>query len=140
MIHATAGSIRLIPEVKAAKASSRKNNAPKIAPPGNCPKASGKVSNIRPGPALGSRPCPDRVEAAEPKDVVVSMLSPDHCDVSGNRVISTFCNHIHFHASREVGDAWAAEKENDTFMLTLEEAFELGRLANAVRYGALLNE
>ena len=81
---------------------------------------------------------PTGVEAAEPAEVVVSLLSPDHCDVEGNRIISTFCNHIHFHASREVGEAWAMEKKNDTFMLTLEEAFELARLTNALRYGNLL--
>ena len=92
------------------------------------------------GTEIRLRVSPNRVEAAEPTDVVVSMLGPDHCDVAGNRVISTFCNHIHFHASREVGEAWAAEKENDTFMLTLEEAFELGRLTNALRYGGLLRE
>lgn len=89
------------------------------------------------GTEVRLRVSPNRVEAAEPADVVVSLLSPDHCDVAGDGVISTFCHHIHFHASREVGEAWAAEKKNDTFMLTLEEAFELGRLANALRYGAL---
>ncbi len=92
------------------------------------------------GTEVRLRVSPNRVEAAEPAGVVVSLLGPEHCDVDGNRIISTFCNHIHFHASREAGEAWAAEKKNDTFMLTLEEAFELGRLANAVRYGALLNE
>jgi len=92
------------------------------------------------GTEVRLRVSPNRIEAAEPAEVAVSLLSPDHCDVAGDCVISTFCNHIHFHASREVGEAWAAEKENDTFMLTLEEAFELGRLANALRYGALLTE
>ncbi|GMR12892.1 MAG: organomercurial lyase MerB [Gemmatimonadota bacterium] len=90
------------------------------------------------GTEVRLRISPNGVETAEPAGVVVSLLGPDHCDVEGDRVISTFCNHIHFHASREAGEGWAAEKKNDTFMLTLEEAFELGRLTNALRYGETL--
>src|SRR5690606_12418067 len=56
MKNATAGSIRLIAEVHAAKVSSTKNRTATITPPGICPNASGSDWNTRPGPEAGSNP------------------------------------------------------------------------------------
>ncbi len=54
--HATAGSISPSADVHAANDSRMKNRVEKNAPPGICPRASGKVWNTRPGPSAGSRP------------------------------------------------------------------------------------
>lgn len=71
----------------------------------------------------------------DPADAVVSLLDPVCADVAGDRVISSFCHHIHFFASPADWARWAAEREDDTFALTVEEAWELGRRTNRLRYG-----
>jgi alkylmercury lyase len=62
---------------------------------------------------------------------VVSFLLPNR-DFDAD-VIQSFCHFVHFFASREAGEAWTAEHPN-TFLLSLEEAFELGRLVNALNF------
>ncbi len=71
-------------------------------------------------------------------DVFLSFVDPELCDVAGDRVISTFCCHILFFTSKEEGEAWVAERGEDTFLMTLDEAFELGRACNALHYGDAL--
>lgn len=68
-------------------------------------------------------------------DMVLSFVDPQRCDVEGDRVISTFCHHILFFSSRAEGEAWARERDDGTFLLSLEEAFTVGRACNALRYG-----
>ena len=71
-------------------------------------------------------------------DVVVSFIDPELCDVGGNRIISSFCDHILFLSSREEGDSWVAQKGDGTYLLSLQDAFALGRACNALRYGSAL--
>ncbi len=71
-------------------------------------------------------------------DVVVSFVDPEVCDVEGNQIISSFCHHILFLSSREEGEAWVTEQGDGTYLLSLQEAFELGRTCNALRYGSAL--
>lgn len=73
-------------------------------------------------------------------DVVVSFVDPERCDVEGDRVISTFCCHILFFSTREEGERWASEQGNGAFILSLDEAFELGRRSNALMYGDTLTD
>ena len=68
----------------------------------------------------------------------MSFIDPESCDVEGNQIISSFCHHILFLSSREEGEAWVAEKGDGTYLLSLQEAFELGRACNALRYGSAL--
>jgi alkylmercury lyase len=66
---------------------------------------------------------------------VVSFLSPDqHFDAD---VIQSFCHFVHFFASSEAGEAWAAEHPG-TFLLLLEDAFELGRRVNRLNFPSAL--
>ena len=55
-VQATAGSIRPMAEVSAAKLSSTKNSVENTMPPLIWPNASGSVRNTRSGPASGSSP------------------------------------------------------------------------------------
>lgn len=67
---------------------------------------------------------PAGVERRSHPDAVVSLLSLDgkfHSDV-----FTTFCHYVHFFTSRENGERWAAEYD-DVFLVSLDEAFELGR-------------
>ncbi|MBA3374982.1 MAG: alkylmercury lyase [Actinobacteria bacterium] len=70
------------------------------------------------------------VETSHPA-AVVSFLVPDR-DFDAD-VIQSFCHFVHFFASREAGEAWTAEHPG-TFLLSLGDAFELGRLVNALNF------
>jgi alkylmercury lyase len=73
------------------------------------------------------------VEASHP-GAVVSFLLPDRdFDID---VIQSFCHFVHLFASEGAGRAWTAEHPG-TFLLSLEEAFELGRLVNALNFPVL---
>ncbi len=72
---------------------------------------------------------PERVEAISPAGAVVSMVvvDPTREDMASVEAIwSTFCEHIHFFASREEAERWAAGRD-DIAILTVDEGFELGR-------------
>ena len=70
-------------------------------------------------------------------DAVVSFLVPDRgLDAD---VIQSFCHFVHFFASREAGETWTAEHPG-TFLLSLADAFELGRLVNARNFPSLAGE
>lgn len=77
---------------------------------------------------------PDGVSELSPPDAVVSMLVPGsgfEADTIGN-----FCHNVHFFASRQAGEDWLAAREGvDGFLLTVDEAFHLGRLYNEYRFG-----
>ncbi len=80
---------------------------------------------------------PDGVGSVEPADVRMSFILGDPEVVKTNpaKIMSSFCHHIFFFASAEAGSAWAAKHEGDTLLLTLEEAFALGKRFNAVQFG-----
>ena len=66
---------------------------------------------------------------------VVSFLTPDRrFDVD---VIQSFCHFVHLFVSRDAGDAWTANHPG-TFLLTLDDAFELGRQVNALNFPSAL--
>lgn len=51
--------------------------------------------------------------------------------------ITSFCHFVHFFASEAVALEWTA-KHRHTFILSIEEGFEIGRIANKARFGAAL--
>ncbi len=74
---------------------------------------------------------PDGLEEVDPPDAVVSIvtLDPSKVDTSSMEAIyGNFCQQIHFFASREEAERWAAERENID-ILSVEEGYELGKLA-----------
>lgn len=102
--------------------------------------ASGRVRSRCPatGRLITLRVEPDGPTDVNPLETVVSLLNPGQADVAANQVISSFCHHVHFLASPEIWEDWARETDNGTFMLTVTEAWELGRKVNRLRYGELL--
>lgn len=74
---------------------------------------------------------PEGVEGATPEGAVVSIatLDPEVHDVSSVEAIwSNFCHQVYFFPSREEAVEWAEGKSNIA-ILTLEEGYDLGRLA-----------
>jgi alkylmercury lyase len=80
---------------------------------------------------------PDQVSSSHP-ELVLSFVDPDSGCVEGDQIVSTFCCHIHFFKNRETGEAWKAEQGDETLILALDEAFELARTSNLLRYGTAL--
>ena len=74
---------------------------------------------------------PDRVEAVSPPGTVVSIVVVDPTEesmASVEAIWMTFCNHIHFFASRAEAEEWAAGKAATRIaIVTVDEGFELGR-------------
>lgn len=68
---------------------------------------------------------PDAFEELSPATAHVSMLVPE--DGFGYDVIESFCHHVHFFTGPEAGERWQRESD-DAFLLTVAEAFRLGRL------------
>jgi alkylmercury lyase len=74
---------------------------------------------------------PERVVGTSHPNAVVSFLTPErHFDAD---VIEGFCHFVHFFASDAAGETWT-ERHPGTFLLSLEEAFELGRMVNALNF------
>jgi alkylmercury lyase len=70
----------------------------------------------------------DGARDVSPAGAVVSMVVPD--GPFGYDVIESFCHRVLFFASRESGETWTAEHEG-TILLSVREAFEVGRALNA---------
>ena len=73
---------------------------------------------------------PEGIEEVNPAATVISFLTPD--EKFGNDVITRFCHHIHFFASQGAAESWTADRPGH-LILTLEEAFEVGRRQNRAR-------
>lgn len=56
-----------------------------------------------------------------------------------NDVVGTFCCYVHFFASEQAARAWAGRNEG-TYVASIAEGFEYGRLYNHAQLGAALEE
>ncbi len=79
---------------------------------------------------------PARVEVTDPADIVLSFLTPDESELREN-TITSFCHFVHFFRSRKDGDAWVAEHDG-TFLLSLQDAFTVGKKKNELRFKDVL--
>lgn len=73
---------------------------------------------------------PEGVKEVQPEHAVVSFLLPD--GPFGADVVQSFCHFVHFFASRQSAQRWSADHPG-TFLLTVDKAFELGRVTNRLR-------
>ena len=81
------------------------------------------------------RVAPESVESVEPPEVVVSFLEPSR-PFDGD-VIKSFCCYVHFFVDAEAGERWTSARPG-TFLISLEDAFELGRVTDEALLPALL--
>jgi alkylmercury lyase len=75
------------------------------------------------------RVSPERVEEVDPAGAVLSIVLVDTSRermASVEAIWNAFCQHVHFFATREEAERWAAGRE-DIAILTVDEGFELGR-------------
>lgn len=80
---------------------------------------------------------PEGVEGLQPAGAVMSMLAPPE-DLLED-IVGKLCHYIYFFSSRESGQRWTAQNPG-TFLMSVAEGFELGRLKNLGRFGAALDE
>ncbi|MGH8675502.1 MAG: organomercurial lyase, partial [Burkholderiales bacterium] len=67
---------------------------------------------------------------------VLSFIAPQKARIEEN-LIKHFCRFVHFFSSEEHGRKWVAEHRG-TLLLTLEQAWELGRRKNAAQFSGVL--
>jgi alkylmercury lyase len=74
---------------------------------------------------------PEGVTSKHPENASISIVIPQPT-TSGPKSVeeiwTTFCHHVHFFASLQAAQEWVAISEQEIAILTIEEAFELGRL------------
>ncbi len=78
----------------------------------------------------------DHAQAINSNDVVVSFLKPDINEFQHD-VTTSFCHFVYFFYNRSAGKQWCSKHPN-TFLLSLDEAFTVGKTITAVRYNLTL--
>jgi len=78
---------------------------------------------------------PDGVKEVQPRSAVMSFLLPSAHTFQGDvlKAMTTFCHYIFFFPNRENAAAWA-RSHPDTTVISVSEAFELGRLMVSARW------
>src|SRR5712692_9245463 len=74
---------------------------------------------------------PEGVTSYQPVSTVISIVIPQptrNALESVEEIWTTFCHHVHFFASPRAAREWVAAQGQEIAILTIEEAFELGRL------------
>jgi len=87
------------------------------------------------GIPISLKVAPDHVRGVQPAGTVVSFLAPNRA--FDRNAITNFCHFVHFFGSEETGRTWTADHPG-TFLLSLEDAFALGRLTNTRNFGDAL--
>jgi alkylmercury lyase len=91
-----------------------------------CP-VTGNVITLRVGP--------EGPAAVSPSEAVLSFLLPS--SEFGEDTFASFCNFIHYFSSREVAEQWTREHPG-TFVVSIEQGFDIGRRTNAAQLGEAL--
>jgi alkylmercury lyase len=69
----------------------------------------------------------DGVEALEPVDAVMAMAIPETAQACHNSIRDSFCDHVHFLASRDAASKWSANNQK-TIVLSVDEAHKVGQI------------
>ncbi|HEO64890.1 MAG TPA: hypothetical protein ENI73_03370 [Spirochaetes bacterium] len=87
---------------------------------------------------------PDGVKNLQLSDAVMSVLIPDAEDKGFvesccKDVISSFCHFVYFFKSHETGLEWKSTRKENYALLSIKEAFDLGRQFNDYIHGDVLS-
>jgi alkylmercury lyase len=77
------------------------------------------------------------VRELSPATAALSFLRPDR-PFDADMVMS-FCHFVHFFRDEASADAWTAEHAN-TFVISVEQGFEIGQLSNRHKFGRALED
>jgi hypothetical protein len=78
---------------------------------------------------------PAGVADLTPPTTVVSFLTPERR--FDQNVIDSFCHFVHFFQTSQAGEEWMG-RHPGTFLLSVQEAFTLGRITNTRNFGDAL--
>jgi len=81
---------------------------------------------------------PTGVETTQPETVALSFLVPRASDVEKS-VTESFCCQVHFFSSPETAGPWVST-HSGTFVLSLDEAWQIGVRKNAAQFAASFSE
>ncbi len=79
---------------------------------------------------------PDQVKVIGDKTLYVSFLVLDEAEMKED-IIAKFCHFVYFFDSKSVAEQWLSE-HHGTFLLSLDDAFSIGKNFNAARYNLTL--
>lgn len=80
---------------------------------------------------------PDQLKIIGDKPLYVSFLVLDEAEMKED-IIAKFCHFVYFFDSKSVAEQWLSEHPG-TFLLSLVDAFSIGKNFNAARYNLTLN-
>jgi alkylmercury lyase len=89
------------------------------------------------GATISLRVGPDGPSEVSPPKAALSFIRPRA--KLAEDTIASFCRFVHFFASVEAAEAWSL-RHPGTFVISIEQGFEVGRRSNAARLGAALAE
>lgn len=78
----------------------------------------------------------DGVKPINNENIMVSFLKPNKSKLNKN-IQASFCCYVFFFFNRKAGERWLIEHD-DAFLLSLDEAFTVGKKFNAARYNLVL--
>lgn len=78
---------------------------------------------------------PEGVTGLEPAGAVMSLLYPE--GELTEKAIQSFCHRVYFFESPESAEQWIDDRPG-LFTVTVDEAFQLGRLVNRLRLGSAI--
>ena len=81
---------------------------------------------------------PNRVQKVSPKDTCISFLTPETVKVKES-VVDHFCHYVNFFESPDIALVWV-KKHPGTFLLSVDDAYAIGRYINAAQYPAILEK
>ncbi|MGH2962670.1 MAG: organomercurial lyase [Solirubrobacterales bacterium] len=89
------------------------------------------------GNAIALRVGPEGPAVTSPPGTVLSFVLPG--SRFGDDTIASFCNLIRYFSSSQAAEEWTTERPG-TFVLSIEQGFEIGRRTNAAQLGAALHQ
>jgi len=72
---------------------------------------------------------PKKVEQVSPSDCVVTIADPATSPEAVEEIWAAFCHFVLFFASEDAASRWASKRKQDLRILSVEEAYNLGRRA-----------
>jgi len=84
---------------------------------------------------------PKGIVNLDPAGSVISFMIPTTEKIRSD-VVNSFCHYLHFFGSRETANEWISqnEKKNELVILSLQEAYDIGRQKNEMQYKELIQK
>jgi alkylmercury lyase len=89
------------------------------------------------GATVSLHASPEGPSEVSPSEAALSFIRPGGS--FSEDTIASFCRFVHFFASPQAAEPWT-RRHSGTFVISIEQGFEIGRRTNAAQLGAALTE